>query len=169
MHDPPAEGNFCDEHGNAIKPTTVGDYNRHMGYAEKSDRMSNSYSISCQTWKRTKKLFFYLLDLTILNSFTLWCETVTSRLLSHPCAQHAGTCYNNIHNSPGRPPAPSSTISHLDEANRHHWPTYSAKRMNCHVCSAHGKRSTLMKCKKCDAGLCILGCFENYDTKATFS
>jgi hypothetical protein len=49
MHAPTAEGNFCDEHGNAIKPATVGDNHRHMGYADKSDRMSNSYSISFWT------------------------------------------------------------------------------------------------------------------------
>jgi hypothetical protein len=35
------------------------------------------------------------------------------------------------------------------------------------VCSGRGKRrSIVMKCKKCDVGLCILGCFEEYHTKA---
>jgi hypothetical protein len=71
MHAPPAEGNFCDEHGKAIKPAIVGDYNRHMGHVDKLDRMANSYSISRQTWKWTKKLFFHLLDLMILNSSIL--------------------------------------------------------------------------------------------------
>jgi hypothetical protein len=37
-----------------------------------------------------------------------------------------------------RHPALSATISRLDEANRHHWPTSSAQRMLCRVCSAHG-------------------------------
>jgi hypothetical protein len=68
MHVSPAEGNFCDESGNALKPAIMEDYNRHMGYVDKSDRMANSYSISRRTWKWTKKLFFHLLDLTILNS-----------------------------------------------------------------------------------------------------
>jgi hypothetical protein len=31
MHNPPADGNFCDEHGSAIKPAIVADYNKHMG------------------------------------------------------------------------------------------------------------------------------------------
>jgi len=31
MHCPPAEGNFCDEHGNTLKPVTMQDYNKHMG------------------------------------------------------------------------------------------------------------------------------------------
>jgi hypothetical protein len=44
IHNPPAEGNFCDESGNALKPAIVADYNRHMGYVDKGDRMANSYS-----------------------------------------------------------------------------------------------------------------------------
>jgi hypothetical protein len=31
MYHFPAEGNFCDEHGNALKPAILQDYNRHMG------------------------------------------------------------------------------------------------------------------------------------------
>ncbi|KAG8239258.1 hypothetical protein J437_LFUL010648 [Ladona fulva] len=69
MHAAPAEGNFCNDQGRAIKPAIVEDYNRHMGYVDKSDRMANSYSISRRTWKWTKKLFFHLLDLTILNAY----------------------------------------------------------------------------------------------------
>ncbi|PNF42631.1 hypothetical protein B7P43_G01270 [Cryptotermes secundus] len=45
MHSPPAEGSFCDEHGNAMKPAIVANYNKHMGYLDKADRMANSYSI----------------------------------------------------------------------------------------------------------------------------
>jgi hypothetical protein len=71
MHQPPTEGNFCDEHGNALKPAIVESYNTHMGYVDKSDRMANSYSISRRTFKWTKKLFFHLLDLAILNSWIL--------------------------------------------------------------------------------------------------
>jgi hypothetical protein len=38
MHNPPAiEGNFCDEHGNALKPQIIQDYNQHMGYVDKGD------------------------------------------------------------------------------------------------------------------------------------
>jgi hypothetical protein len=43
--------------GNALKPAIVADYNGYMGYADKGDRMVNSYSISRRTWKWTKKGF----------------------------------------------------------------------------------------------------------------
>ena len=72
IHDPPAEGNFCDNNGKAIKPQIVLDYNRHMGYVDEGDRMANSYSINRRTWKWTKKLFFHLFDLAILNSHILF-------------------------------------------------------------------------------------------------
>ena len=42
-----------------------------MGYVDNSDRMANSYSMSRRTFKWTTKLFFQLLDLTVLNSWIL--------------------------------------------------------------------------------------------------
>ena len=69
IHNAPAEGKFCNEGGKAIKPQSVVDYNHHTGYVDKGDRMANSYSISRRTFKRTKKLFFHLLDLAIPNSY----------------------------------------------------------------------------------------------------
>jgi len=71
IHNAPAEGSFCSEAGKAIKQQIMMDYNHHMGYVDKGDRMANSYSISRRTFKWTKKLFFHLLDLTILNSYIL--------------------------------------------------------------------------------------------------
>ena len=51
IHSSPAEGNFCNEGGKAIKLQIVIDYNQHMGYVNKGDRMTNSYSMSCRTFK----------------------------------------------------------------------------------------------------------------------
>ena len=72
IHDPPAEGKFCNNKGKVIKPQIVVHYNRHMGYIDKGDRMANSYSINRRTWKCTKKLFFHPFDLAILNSYILF-------------------------------------------------------------------------------------------------
>jgi len=71
IHNPPREGNYHDEHGNTINPTIVADYNHHMGHVDNADRMASSYTASCRTWKWTKKLFSYLLDLAIVNSYIL--------------------------------------------------------------------------------------------------
>jgi len=58
IHSAPAEGNFCNGGGKAIKPQIVMDYNHHMGSTDKGDRMANNYSISRHTCKWTKKLSF---------------------------------------------------------------------------------------------------------------
>jgi len=71
IHAPPVEGNFTQESGQAIKPCVVEDYNAYMGFVDKSDRMVNSYGIACRTWKWTKKQFFHLTDMTILNAFLI--------------------------------------------------------------------------------------------------
>jgi hypothetical protein len=65
------DGNFRDEAGNAVKPHVTEDYNAHMGFVDKYDRMVNSYGIARRTWKWTKKLFFHLLHMTILNMYLL--------------------------------------------------------------------------------------------------
>jgi len=49
IHDTPTEGNYRDEHGNAIKPAIVADYNCHMGHVDNADRMANTYTASHRT------------------------------------------------------------------------------------------------------------------------
>ena len=71
MDTPPEEGNFCDDSKRAVKPQIVAWYNRHMGYVDISDRMANRYTMCRRNFKWTIKLFFQLLDLTVLNSWIL--------------------------------------------------------------------------------------------------
>jgi len=40
IHDVQAEGNFCGTNGKVITLQIVADYNRHMGYVGKGDRMT---------------------------------------------------------------------------------------------------------------------------------
>jgi hypothetical protein len=56
MHNPLPEGKFCDEHKNAVKPSTVEDYSRNMDSMDKPEKMADSYSISQCTWTWTEKL-----------------------------------------------------------------------------------------------------------------
>jgi hypothetical protein len=46
IHAPPAQGNCRDEFGNTVKPLVIEDYNIHLDYVDKSDRMSTSYGMS---------------------------------------------------------------------------------------------------------------------------
>jgi hypothetical protein len=42
IHNAQAEGNFCNVRGKALKPQIVMDYNHHMGYVDKDDRVTYS-------------------------------------------------------------------------------------------------------------------------------
>ena len=59
----------------------MADYNGHMGYVDKGDRMTEIYSINHRTWKWTQKLFFQLSDLAILNSYILFSSLRGKKIL----------------------------------------------------------------------------------------
>ena len=92
MDPPSAEGNFCDDSNCPTKPYIVEQYNQHMGYIDNSDCMANSYSMSRCTFKWTTKLFFHLLDLTVLNSWLLLslCGAKYRLLLARNLIEEAG-------------------------------------------------------------------------------
>jgi hypothetical protein len=166
IHDPPAEGNFCDKNGKAIKLQIVADYDRHMGYLDKEDRMTETYSINRRTWKWTKKLFFHLFDLAILFS-SLGDKKISLRdfrltLMRNLVAQ-AWQEQNVRRPVGGTAPAAATQSIRFEERCRQHWPIPSATRKRC-MCSARGvTRKVTMICQRCGVGLCCNNpCFRDY-------
>lgn len=155
------KGNFCSEQGNMIKLEPVADYDHHRSYVDKGDRMANSYSISCWTWKWMNKLFFHLFDLAILNSYILlpsccgkkishrnfWCALLRNML------EVAGKEWW-LHRPVGRPTTTSVNNSRLDTSFKKHWPG-PTKPGRCRVCSRGVTWKVHMKCLRCDAALCV--------------
>ena len=177
IHAAPTEGNYHDEHRNAIKPEIVADYNRHMGHVDNSDRMANSYTASRRTWKWTKKLFFHLMDLTIVNSYILL-SSCGGKKISHrdfrltlirEMLLRAG-----LEPRPSMPvgrPAPACTnIARLDTLHNKHWPDRRNIKARCRVCYVRGvRREVTSRCEKCDVALCVdRSCFKDYHTKTNF-
>jgi len=174
IHDPPREGNYRDEHGNAIKPAIVADYNRHMGHVDNADRVANSYTASRRTWKWTKKLFFHLSDLAIVNSYILLSscggKKISHRdfrltLIREMLARSGDEPRPSM--PVGRPPSASNNTGRLDTRHNKHWPVCSNTKQRCRVCSLGGvKRTVIFRCVKCDVALCVnQNCFEDYYTK----
>jgi len=139
IHNAPAKVNFCNEEGKAIKLQIVMDYNHHMGYVDKSDRMANRYSISYSTSKWTKKLFFHLLDLAILNGYILH-SSCGGKKISHRDFRytlmrnmfaHAGAEWR-VPRSLDRPPNVESHIARLEVCGSKRWPIPT--HLNCRVC-----------------------------------
>jgi hypothetical protein len=174
MHTPPVEGNFTDESGQAIKPRVV-DYNACMGFVDKA--VVNSYGIARRTWKWSKKLFFHLTDMTILNAFLIhkscggkmvhkyFRDLLVRELIVH--SQEENVTPSGI--SRDRPIPTASQLSRLEVKHSKHWPS-KVKQRRCRVCSLHKQtRSTLYSCKKCDVGLCVVNCFEKWHTRVNLS
>jgi hypothetical protein len=143
-----------------------------MGFVDKSDRMTNSYGISRGTWKWTKKLFFHLTDMNILNAFLTHksCgETMTHKKFREVFvsdfviqSHKANVTVRGV--SRGRLSPSASQLSSLEVKHSQHWPS-KGKQSRCSVCSLKkNTRSTLYYFKKGDVGLCILDCFEKRHT-----
>jgi hypothetical protein len=171
IHNAPAEGNFCDDNGKAIKPQIVAHYFRHMGYVNKGDRMANSYSICRQKLKWAKKLFFHLLELAILNSYILL-SSCGGKKISHRDFRFilvrnmlAQAGYQRTVPRPlGRRASAAAQVNRWEASCSKHWPVPCATQVRCRVCE---RRRVLVKCRKCDVRLCVArSCFEDYHTNA---
>jgi hypothetical protein len=64
----PLKDNFCDEYGKPLKSTIVQDYNRHMGYVDKSDCMTVTQSADTSgNDKKVVSLCFWPSDFEVLS------------------------------------------------------------------------------------------------------
>jgi len=173
MDPPPEEGNFCDESKRAVKPQIVAQYNRHMGYVDISDQMANSYSMCRRTFKWTTKLFFHLLDLTVLNSWILLssCRAKCTHkdfrlLLVRNLIEEAGRSYYRPTPSMlGQPSAAAANVMRLDSRHNQHWPAKHKNNIHCRVCSEGPAKDHHLQMCQCDVGLRVVPCFAHYHTK----
>ena len=171
MDQPPEEGNFCVDSKRAVKPQILARYKRHMGYVDIYDPMANSYSMCRRTFKWTMKLFFHLLDLTVLKSWILLssfgakCTHKDFRLLLvRNLIEEAGR--SHYHPTPslvGRRSAAAANFMRLDSCHNRHCPAKHKNNIHCRVCSEQGQCKTTIY--KCDMGLCMVPCFADYHTK----
>lgn len=146
------------------KPKIVADYNMNMGYVDLSDRMANSYSVERRTMKWTKKLFFHLLDITVLNSFLLFKGEENHRDFRLSLIRSL----IKIHEIPKVLSTPKSPGTSIRFDGSGHWPLNGKNRRRCVVCHKNGlqRRSTVI-CVKCNVALCIdKDCFGMYHTSS---
>ena len=130
MDPPPAKRNFCDDSNRPVKPHIVEQYSRHRGLVDILDRMANSYSMSRRNFKWTTKLFFHLLDLTVLNSWILLSSCgaqYTHRdfrlFLVRNLTEEAGKSQDRpTPRLDGRPSAAAANIVQLKSRHNQQWP-----------------------------------------------
>ena len=160
IHDPPREGNYVSRW--TRKTAFLANYDRHMGHVDNADRMVNNYTANCRTWPWIKKLFFYLLDLAIHNSYILLSSHGGKKIWPRdfrftPIREVlVRTGYEPWPSMPVRRPAPTSTnIGNWARHNKHR-PGRSPTKRRCRLCSARDMTWTEMfRCVECDVALCV--------------
>ena len=50
------------------KPIMIDQYNHYMGGVDKCDQLQSNYDIARKSFKWWKKVFFYMLELAVINS-----------------------------------------------------------------------------------------------------
>lgn len=164
------------ESNNAMKPKCVIEYNHGMGGVDRQDQVLACFPIMRKFLKGYRKIFFYMFDMALFNSYILYSKTqqkknhyVNFRL--DVAEQLLKTVTLPDYNVRGRPALGDTPLrlqslrwghfaKHIDPTPNKQKPTRA-----CKVCSAHKKRSeTTWECKKCLVALHVPDCFEKYHT-----
>ncbi|GBM40470.1 PiggyBac transposable element-derived protein 4 [Araneus ventricosus] len=149
------------------KPKIVADYNKHMGYVDLGDRMASTYTFTQRTRKWTKKLFFSLIDIAVLNAFLMFKsnQTKSNFSLKEFRMNLITSLIGNI-NSKVAEPSVTPKLKSNDDTKFSHWAIDEKKRSRCTCCAKKDKQKiTTIICKACNVALCIdQNCFEEYHT-----
>ena len=159
-----------------IKPTVVCDYTSKMGGVDRADHYCASYSFTRKTLKWWRKMFYWLLEVCVVNSFILFKELhhlpTAERQLKYRnklIAQLVGTVRNTT-NRRGR-------LSTSDDAERLNQAPHFINKLvkgpnkNCQVCSAKDNRkTTVFFCETCARKPYLHPgeCFKRYHTLQNF-
>jgi hypothetical protein len=151
-----------------------------MGSVDRSD-MQISY-IECvrKTVKWYKKLFFHLLDISVLNSYILHKQKTGQNIqfcdFRLQLIRQIIEMYEKSKASRGRPSSGDNRIRLIG----HHFPslipstsTRQDPRKQCVVCAnttirAKKRAESRYECAECNVGLCVSGCFQDYHTLKYF-
>lgn len=161
------------------KPVVVDHYNQSMNGVDRADQCTVYYSFirKCRKWWR--KLFFWLLETTVVNSYIIY-KTTVSHPLSHLEYRRRvieALATRHITNAPprtrqGRPRKRPIEVTKGDPNRLNGRLHIIAKLQNpheCVVCSRPAQKQrhrSLYYCKTCPSNptLCVSPCFETYHT-----
>ena len=157
------------------KPKMIEDYNHAMGGVDKADQMGIYYCFQRKSIKWWKKVFFWLLEISVVNSYILYKETTPTRPHTHLAFRHLLVKNLVCHLDFSERPRPGrrrvrDSLERL-QAGKHFLST--GNRRDCVVCSDRsrgGERHlTNYYCSTCSdkPPLHPTQCFEEYHTLKT--
>ena len=155
------------------KPAVVNAYNHSMNGVDIADQLTVFYSFIRKTNKWWRKLFFYFLEVSVVNSYILYKHTVT-----HP-RNHLGYRRSIVEqvatmaiqqapprNAPGARRRTTSSVQRLDR--KQHFLGKATTHRDCMVCSnkESTRHRTVYFCATCadHPYLCPSSCFQRYHT-----
>ena len=162
------------------KPTAIVEYNTYMGGVDRADQLLSYYGFAHRTVKWWRRLFFFLLDTAVVNSYVLYCEEHPDKKRRMTHVQFRIELANNLLGQAGEDPSSSHgpqayILSFSARLTERHFPDTIGKtaggksiQRDCKVCSqrkGRGRKTTVYKCKQCDLPMCVVPCFELYHTK----
>ena len=159
------------------KPTVVVDYNEFMLGVDKLDQLMSYYSFLHKSVKWWRKIFFWLLEVVVINSYIIYKEL--ARLRGERPMSHLEFRRKLILSlsEPLRTSVPHSTRTRTSRTERlqpvPHFLEKGRKRRDCVVCSDRegGTRHlTVYRCATCPdtPSLCPSPCFEAYHTQRRY-
>lgn len=164
------------------KPSVICEYNQYMGGVDHADQYIASYQFSRKSVKWWRKMFFWLLEVAVVNSFLLFNmnaanngkkETAHRKYRETLITELVGDVRNRTTLKRSRP----STTEQEERLNKmpHFLAAHPTKKTkDCAVCSNRkvqgGRKETLYFCKTCTKkpGLHPADCFERYHTLKKF-
>ena len=161
----------------SVKPKVVDDYNRSMNGVDRADQYTVYYSFIRKSVKWWRKLFFWLFEVTIVNSYILYCAHTTNPMTHLQFRQSLveALVSSRLTAAPPRPRQgrPRKRTRSSEDPERFnlqlgHFPKRGEMK-ECVYCSdaSHGARKrTSIYCKACPGkpNLCPESCFEHYHT-----
>jgi hypothetical protein len=147
-------------------PTAVADYNQHKGGVDTVDQLHASYSIGRKSKKWWPNLVWWLIDMCIINTYSLYQQKqqvqISQLQFREQLMQELVKQYPQERCRIGRPPrSPPSTIQVP------HYPSLSNEVHGCCYCSHRpdNRKRTQYRCDLCDVYVCAAPCFALFHKK----
>jgi hypothetical protein len=165
----PIETTFVSRSGSSVQtavPTAVLDYNKYKGGVDTIDQMRESYSIGRKSQKWWPSLVWWLIDMCILNAYSLYNQQQQVKIrqleFRQQLMQQLVEIYGQQRSNIGRP----SSISQQKQQQQH-WPLRTNKERDCAYCSHEpdSRKQSRIQCELCHVHLCIDPCFKLFHTQ----
>ena len=160
------------------KPCCVLQYNHKMGSVDNLDQHNTFVECARKTLKWYRKLFFYVLDVAVFNSFVVHRQLTRQELTYQRFRENLASQLIEEFHTPRRPSCGGRpTLDGPLRLSARHFPTLVTQtdqqggrtRRRCRVCQTttrcqQMRKATKFMCVQCDIPLCVTPCFEEYHT-----